>query len=47
MKSLTLARCWRRTKPSIDLPFTMNLHAGWAWEIEFMHFIRSFGGKIS
>ena len=30
---------------SIDLPFTMNLHAGWAWEIEFMHFIRSFGGK--
>ncbi|MCY3799306.1 MAG: extracellular solute-binding protein [Chloroflexi bacterium] len=30
---------------SIDLPFTMNLHAGWAWEIEYMHFIRSFGGK--
>jgi len=30
---------------SIDLPFTMNLHAGWAWEIEFMHFIRSFGGR--
>ena len=28
---------------SIDLPFTMNLHAGWAWEIEFMHFSRSFG----
>ena len=33
-------------EPSIDLPFTMNLHAGWAWEIEFMHFIRSFGGKF-
>jgi len=31
---------------SIDLPFTMNLHAGWAWEIEFMHFIRSYGGKF-
>ena len=31
-------------EPSIDLPFTMNLHAGWAWEIEFMHFMRSFGG---
>ncbi len=30
-------------EPSIDLPFTMNLHAGWAWEIEFMHFSRSFG----
>ncbi len=34
-----------RDEPSIDLPFTMNLHAGWAWEVEFMHFIRSFGGK--
>ncbi len=30
---------------SIDLPFTMNLHAGWAWEIEFMHFSRSFGAS--
>lgn len=30
---------------SIDLPFTMNLHAGWAWDIEFAHFIRSFGGQ--
>ncbi len=30
-------------EPSIDLPFTMNLHAGWAWEVEFMHFSRSFG----
>lgn len=29
---------------SIDIPFTMNLHAGWAWDIEFLHFIRSFGG---
>ena len=29
---------------SIDLPFTMNLHAGWAWEIEFFHFLRSFEG---
>ena len=32
-----------KDEPSIDLPFTMNLHAGWAWEIEFMHFSRSFG----
>lgn len=30
--------------PDIDLPFVMNLHAGWAWEIEFLHFLRSFGG---
>jgi len=33
-----------KDEPSIDLPFTMNLHAGWAWEIEFTHFIGSFGG---
>ena len=32
-----------RDEPSIDFPFTMNLHAGWAWEIEFMHFSRAFG----
>ena len=32
-------------EPSIDIPFTMNLHAGWAWDIEFFHFIRSFGGE--
>ena len=33
-----------KDEPSIDLPFTMNVHAGWAWEIEYLHFIRSFGG---
>ncbi len=30
-------------EPSTDIPFTMNLHAGWAWEIEFFHFLKSFG----
>ena len=35
-----------KNEDSIDLPFTMNLHAGWAWEIEFMHFIRSYGGAF-
>ena len=34
-----------KDEPSIDLPFTMNLHAGWAWEIEYMHFSRSFGAS--
>ncbi|MEM6431718.1 MAG: extracellular solute-binding protein [Deinococcota bacterium] len=29
---------------SIDLPFTINLHAGWAWEIEFFHFLEAYGG---
>ncbi|MBO9394042.1 extracellular solute-binding protein [Caldilinea sp.] len=34
-----------KEEPSIDLPFTMNLHAGWAWEIEFFHFLHALGGK--
>jgi multiple sugar transport system substrate-binding protein len=29
---------------SIDIPFAMDVSAGWAWEIEFLAFIRSFGG---
>jgi multiple sugar transport system substrate-binding protein len=32
-----------KADPNIEVPFTMNLHAGWAWEIEFLHFSRSFG----
>jgi ABC-type glycerol-3-phosphate transport system substrate-binding protein len=31
-------------EPSIDFPFTLNLHAGWAWEQEFFHFLEAFGG---
>lgn len=27
-----------------DVPFTVNLSAGWAWEIEFFAMIRAFGG---
>ena len=34
-----------KNEPSIAVPFTMNLHAGWAWEIEFFNFIGSFSGK--
>ena len=30
-------------EPSIDVPFTLDLSAGWAWEIEFLAFIRSYG----
>ena len=30
---------------SILLPFTINLHAGWAWEIEFNNFLKSFSGS--
>jgi len=30
-------------EPSIDIPFTMNLHAGWAWELQFRNMARIFG----
>jgi ABC-type glycerol-3-phosphate transport system substrate-binding protein len=32
------------TEESLDLPFTMNLHADWAWRVEFHNFLKSFGG---
>lgn len=28
---------------SIDIPFTLNLHAGWAWELQFRNSARIFG----
>lgn len=27
-----------------ELPFTMNLHAGWAWRVEFHSLLKAFGG---
>ena len=30
--------------PDFDIPFTINLSAGWAWEIEFLAMVRAFGG---
>jgi len=30
--------------PDYDMPFTINLSAGWAWEIEFFQMLRAFGG---
>ncbi len=29
-----------------DAPFTINLSAGWAWEIEFFQFLRAFGSDF-
>lgn len=29
-----------------DMPFTINLSAGWAWEIEFFQMQRAYGGKF-
>jgi multiple sugar transport system substrate-binding protein len=28
----------------IDMPFTINLHAGWAWRIEFHNMLKAYGG---
>ncbi len=30
--------------PDWDMPFTINLSAGWAWEIEFLQMLRAYGG---
>ncbi len=32
--------------PDFDMPFTINLSAGWAWEIEFFQFLRAYGGDF-
>ncbi|MBC8263965.1 MAG: extracellular solute-binding protein [Anaerolineales bacterium] len=34
-----------KQEDSIDLPFTINLHAGWAWNGEFTDFYGSFRGN--
>jgi multiple sugar transport system substrate-binding protein len=30
-------------EPSVDQVFTMNLHAGWAWELQFRNIARAYG----
>ena len=30
-------------EPSVDQVFTMNLHAGWAWELQFRNMARAYG----
>jgi ABC-type glycerol-3-phosphate transport system substrate-binding protein len=32
--------------PDWDMPFTINLSAGWAWEIEFFQFLRAYGSDF-
>lgn len=32
--------------PEWDMPFTINLSAGWAWEIEFFQMVRAYGGDF-
>lgn len=30
--------------PDLDVVFTQDMSAGWAWELEFLHFVRAHGG---
>lgn len=32
--------------PEYDMPFTINLSAGWAWELEFFQFLRAYGSDF-
>ncbi|MGD8462730.1 MAG: extracellular solute-binding protein [Anaerolineae bacterium] len=32
--------------PDWDMPFAINLSAGWAWEIEFFQMVRAYGGDF-
>ena len=32
--------------PDYDMPFTLNLSAGWAWELEFFQMLRAYGGDF-
>jgi len=34
-----------KQEKDLELPFTINLHAGWAWRIEFHNMLKAFGGK--
>lgn len=33
-----------KQEAGLDLPFTINLHAGWAWRVEFHNFLKAAGG---
>jgi ABC-type glycerol-3-phosphate transport system substrate-binding protein len=43
---IAAAKILKEKEKSIDLPFVMNLHAGWAWEIEFFQMLGAFGGTF-
>lgn len=33
-----------KAEPELTVPFATDLSAGWAWDIEFFHFLESYGG---
>jgi len=34
-----------KAEKGLTVPFATDLSAGWAWDIEFFHFLQSYGGK--
>lgn len=34
-----------KQEKDLELPFTINLHAGWAWRVEFHNMLKAYGGK--
>lgn len=41
-----IAACAPLKAAGFDVPFTMNLHADWAWRIEFSNFVKAFGADL-
>ena len=41
-----IASAKKLKEADIDLPFAINLHAGWAWRIEFINFLNAFRGEL-
>lgn len=34
-----------KAEPGLQAPFALDVSAGWAWELEFFHFLGSYGGS--
>lgn len=41
-----IAACPQLRAAGFDVPFTINLHADWAWRIEFSNFVKALGADI-
>lgn len=43
---IAAAKKLKADEPSLDVPYVTNLHAGWAWEIEFFQMLACYGGEF-
>ena len=43
---IAVSRALENSGADLDLPFAINLHAGWAWRVEFINFLNGFGGTL-